>query len=260
MNARVCSVFTGLCGVAVFALCAVPSGAQASEAKEKPPMYSYVANWQLPHEHWADMAKITSAEGPILQSALADGTLVGYGSDTNLVHSVDGETNDVWWSATSMAGLMKVLDQLRAADPSSSPYALNPTKHWDNIYVSRFYDWKPGSFTGGYVSVAMYKLKPDAPDEALETLSKTMFVPLLEKMLGDGTIVEYEIDVQAVHTDAPDTFAIVTVAPQPEGLDTLRAAIRQSMRNNPLSGPAFDSFVDYSAHRDELLKGNGTYK
>ena len=260
MNARVCSVFTGLCGVAVFALCAVPSGAQATEVKEKPPMFSYVANWQLPHEHWADMAKITSAEGPILQSALADGTLVGNGNDTNLVHSVDGETNDVWWSATSMAGLMKVLDQMRAVDPSSSPFALNPTKHWDNIFVSRFYNWKPGPFTGGYVSVAMYKLKPDAPDEALETLSKNMFVPLLEKLLGDGTIVEYEIDVEAVHTDAPGMFAIVTVAPQPEGLDTLRAAVRQSMRSNPLGGSTFDSFVDYSAHRDELLKGNGTYK
>jgi hypothetical protein len=260
MKASVWSVFTGLCGLAVFALCAVPSSAQATEVKEKPPMYSYVANWQIPREHWGDMAKVASAESPIFDKAVADGTLVGYGNDVNLVHTPDGETHDAWWSATSLAGLMKVLDQLRAADISSSPYSLNPTKHWDNIYVSRYYNWKSGSYTGGYVSVAMYKLKANAPDDAVETLSKNMFVPLLEKLLADGTILEYEVDFEAVHTDAPDTFAIVTVAPQPEGLDALRVAIRQSMRDNPLAGPAFDSAVDYSAHRDELLKGNGTFK
>ena len=33
MNVRNWSVFTGLCGVAVFALSAIPSGAQATEVK-----------------------------------------------------------------------------------------------------------------------------------------------------------------------------------------------------------------------------------
>jgi hypothetical protein len=223
-------------------------------------MYSYVANWQIPREHWGDMAKVAATEAPLFDKGMGDGTLVGYGNDANLVHSAEGETHDVWWSATSLAGLMKVLDQIRAADLSASPFSLNPTKHWDEIYVSRFYNWKSGSFKNGYVSVAFYKLKADAPDDALQTLSKNMFVPLLEKMLTDGTIVEYEIDVEAVHTASPDGFAVVTVAPQPEGLDTLRAAIRQSMGTNPLAGATFGGYVDYSAHRDELLEGNGTFK
>jgi hypothetical protein len=56
--------------------------------------------------------------------------------------------------------------------------------------------------------VASYKLKGDAPDNAIETLSKQLVVPLLEKMLADGTILEYEVDTIAVHTEAPGNFWI----------------------------------------------------
>lgn len=261
MNTRHWTVFTGLCGVAVLALSAVPSGAQATEVKEKPAMYSYIANWQIPPEHWgADIAKINATDNNIFEAALADGTLVGYGNDVNMVHTPDGESHDSWWSATSMAGLLKVLDKLRGLDYSSSPHSLNPTKHWDMVLVSHYYNWKPGPYTGAYVNVMIYQLKKDAPDDAVSTLSKNVIAPLLEKMLADGTIVEYEVDTEAIHTDAPGMFAIVFDTPQPEGVDTVRTAILGSEKNNPLIDLSFDSFVDYSQHRDELLKGNGTYK
>ena len=260
MNTKVWSVFTGLCGVAVFALSAVPSGAQATEVKEKPPMYSYVSNWQFPRERWGDVGKINAADNTIFQAALADGTLVGYGNDANMVHTPDGESHDTWWSSTSLAGLLKVLDKLRALDNADSPISLSPTKHWDLVLVSHYYNWKPGPYTGAYVNVMMYQLKADAPDDAVSTLSKNVVVPLMEKLLADGTILEYEVDTEAIHTDAPGLVAIVYDTPQPEGVDTVRAAIRDSQKNNPLIGPSFDSWIDYSQHRDELLKGNGAYK
>ncbi len=258
MNTRHWSVFTGLCGLAVFALSAVPSGAQATEVKEKPPMYSYVANWQIPRAHWAEMGASNGADKAILDKAMADGTLVGYGNDVNLVHTPDGETHDDWWSSMSMAGLIKVLDQLLGN--STSPVLESATKHWDGVYVSHYYNWKSGAYTGGYVVEAMYQLKADAPDDAVETLSKNLVAPLMEKLLANGTILEYEIDLEAVHTDAPGMFAIVYIAPQPEGVDAVHAAIVQAMKDNPLGGPAFGSMIDYSAHRDYLLKGNGEYK
>jgi hypothetical protein len=260
MDKRLFSVYAGLCGLIALTLCAVPSGAQMTEVKEKPPMYSYVANWQIPRAHWEDMEKSASARNAILEKALADGTIVGYGDDMNLVHQPEAETHDNWWSAMSMAGLIKVLDRFFAADISSSPNAASPTKHWDNIYVSRYYNWHSGSWKGGYGYIAMYKLKADAPDNALDLLSRTLFAPLMEKMLADGTILEYEVDTQAIHTEAPGTFAIIFVAPKPEGVDTVLSAIRGVQREHPLHGQAFGSMVDISAHRDELMKGNGTYK
>jgi len=260
MNTKVCGVFACLCGLAAFVPSAVPSGAQATEVKEKPAMYSYVADWQFPRERWGDVSRINDVDKKIFDAAISDGTLVGYGYDANQVHTVDGESHDTWWSATSIAGLMKVLDKVRALPPADTPISLNPTKHWDFIFVSHYYNWKPGAYAGAYVNVAMYQLKPTADDDAVETVSKSVVVPAMEKLLADGTILEYEVDTEAIHTDAPGMFAIVYVTPQPEGIDTVRAAIRGSGKDNPLIGAAFDSFVDYSQHRDELLKGSGAYK
>jgi hypothetical protein len=206
------------------------------------------------------MTAANAADKEILEKALADGTIVGYGNDENLVHHPDGETHDNWWSAMSMAGLIKVLDQFYASGNNSSPALISATKHWDNILVSRYYNWHSGAWKNGYVHESSYKLKADAPDDAVDTLSKHMIVPLLEKLLSDGAIREYEVDTEAIHTEAPGTLWIVYVASSPEGLDAVNAALRDAMKDHPLSGQAFGSMEDYSAHRDELLRGEGIYK
>jgi hypothetical protein len=241
-------------------MCAVPSNAQMTEVKEKPAMFSYIANWQIPRAHWAEMDAANSADKAILDKALNDGTIVGYGDDMNLVHTPAAETHDDWWSSMSMAGLVKVLDQLTSSGNSTTSVLSTATKHWDEILVSHYYNWKPGAYKGGYVHVSEYKLKADAPDDAVDSLAKHMVVPLLEKLVADGTVTEYEIDEVAIHTEAPGTFAIVYVTPTPEGLDTVQAAVRSTLREHPLSGQAFGSMVDDSGHRDELLKGNGIFK
>lgn len=259
-----CKHFTEFCaGASVFAafvLLAAPAGAQTTEVKEKPPMYSYVADWVIPRAQWGEMEKSYAPNQKILDKALANGTIVGYGTDENLVHQADGVTHDDWWSAMSLGDLIKIDDQFYQSGTATAPILANATKHWDSIYVSRYYNWHSGAFKNGYTYVALYKLKPDAPNDALDTLSKNIVVPLLEKMLSDGAIHEYEIDSQAIHTEAPGTFEIVFIAASPEGLDKVTAAIRESVKNNPLIGPSFGSMTEQSAHRDELARTNAVYK
>jgi len=156
-----------------------------------------------------------------------------------IVHQSDGQTHDEWWSAMSMAGLLKLLDQFYKSGSATAPVYSSATKHWDGIYVSRYYNWKPGSWKGIYTRVATYKLKPDAPNDALETLSKNLFVPFFEKLLADGTIYEYEIDTEAIHTDNPANFSVVYLTPNAEGLDKVSAALQGIMKANPVGGPAF---------------------
>jgi hypothetical protein len=79
-------------------------------------------------------------------------------------------------------------------------------------------------------------------------------------MLADGTIHEYEIDTEAVHTEAPGTSWIFYLAANAEGLDKVNAAIRETLKASPLSGPAFNSMVDYTDHRDYLSRTSATYK
>ena len=260
MNRTRGTVLAGLCALGMTAVLVAPARAQTSEVKEKPPLYSYISNWAIPRAQWADMAKSDEADRPALEKDLANGTIVGFGSDVNLVHRPDGETHDEWWSAMSMAGVITVLDQFYQNGSSTNPVLASATKHWDDIYVSRYYNWRSGAIKDGYTHVSLYRLKPDASNDAVDALSKNLVVPLLEKQLAAGTIAEYEVDTQAIHTDAPGEFLIVYVATSPEGLDKVSAAVEAAVKSNPLGGSAFSSMTDVSAHRDELVRTNATYK
>jgi hypothetical protein len=260
MNGKLWKVFAGLCVLAMSAVWAGQAGAQTSEVKEKPALYTYVADWNIPRAQWADMEKGYAPTQKILDKAIADGTVVGYGTDVTLVHQADGTTHDDWWSAMSLAGVLNVLDQFNKAGDSSSSVLASATNHFDNVYVSRYYNWHPGSWKDGYSYTAFYRLKPDAPDDAVDMLSKKLIAPLLEKLLADGTLHEYEVDTQAVHTEAPGTFLIVYLAANAEGLDKVNAALREAIKSDPLGGVAFGSMVDITAHHDDVARSNATYK
>jgi hypothetical protein len=260
MKGKHCGAFSALCALTITGAWAAPVGAQTAEVKEKPPIYTYVSNWSIPRAHWADMDKQAAANGKIFDKAIGSGGLVGYGDDVNLVHQVDGDTHDTFWTATSMAGVLNVLDELHKTGAATASVLNNATRHSDNLYVSRFYNWKSGSWKGVYTHGASYKLKSDAPDDAVETLSKGFIVPLLEKLLADGTINEYEVDVEAIHNSAPGTFWIFYISPTAEGVDKVTAALGEALKAHPLAGPAIGSMVDFTAHRDLLARSNVTYK
>ena len=259
MNRKQRGIFAVVCALVMMAVSALPARAQ-EEPKEKPPMYSYVAFWNVPRAQWADMDKNSAADQKVLDKAVADGAIVGYGSDLNLVHTADGMTHDDWWSAMSMAGVLNILDKFYKSGTPTAPVLASATKHSDGIFVSRYYNWRPGTYKGAYTRVGYYKLKADVPEHAVETLSKSYIVPMLEKLLADGSIVEYEIDTEAIHTEAPGAFWIDVISPNAEGLDKLNAVLMNAVKTNPLSSAAFQSMVDSSAHRDNLATSTVTYK
>jgi hypothetical protein len=258
MNNKLWSGLAAVCIFTMIAGLAIPALAQ--EVKEKPPMYCYVGLWEIPRAQWADMAKADEADQAILQKAISGGSLVAYGSDINLVHQPKGSTHDDWWCSMSMAGVLNVLDEFYKAGNSTSPVLTSATNHWDEVLVSRYYNWHPGTYKDVYSHGASYKLKADAPDDAIETLAKGAIVPMMEKMLASGAIHEYEIDTEAIHTESPGTFYLFYVAANADGIDKMNAALRDTLKANPLIGPAFDSAVDFTAHRDFLDRTNATYK
>src|SRR6202161_2402 len=157
--------------------------AQTGDMKEKERMYTYVALWAVPRAHWAEFEKPVAADQKVLDQASANGSLIGYGADIALVHEADGYTHDSFWSSHTMAGVLNVLDAFsKAGTTSTGPLGL-ATKHEDLIFVSRHYNWKPGSYKDAYSHGSSYKLKATAPDEAVSTLSKTILEAILEKLL-----------------------------------------------------------------------------
>src|SRR3984957_4106935 len=260
MNVKVWNIVAAGCALAMSPGLAGQAGAQTSEVKEKPALYTYVADWNIPREKWGDMKKSYAGFQKMLDKAVADGTIVGYGSDVTLVHQGDGVTHDDWWSAMSLAGVLNMLDQVEKAGGSGTSVLDSGTNHFDNVYESRYYNWHPGAVKDGYTYEASYRLKPDAPDDAVSTLSKQLIVPLLEKLFADGTLREHEDDTQAIHTEAPGMFTIVYIASTADGLDKVNAALDQAIKSDPLGGVAFGSMIDVSAHHDELGRTNATYK
>src|SRR5262249_57942388 len=72
----------------VAAALVLPLQAQTA-AKSKPTVYTYVAQWAVPRAQWADIVKADEADRPVLDKLVADGTLIGYGAYTNLIHQED---------------------------------------------------------------------------------------------------------------------------------------------------------------------------
>jgi hypothetical protein len=232
--------------------------AQSMEVKEKPALYTYQANWQVPRAKWAEFEKPSPAGDKLVSQALGSGALVAYGVDKVEVHSPDGPTHDSFWSALSMAGVLDMLDSLSSGPPD--PVLQSATKHSDGIYVAHFYNWKAGTYKNAYTHTAYYKLKATAPDDAVETVSKNFVVPLMDKLLSDGSIVEYEIDEEAIHTESPAGFWISYITPNSAGLDKVNAALGQAIKSNAFAGPAFDALTEGEDHRDYLSRSNVTYK
>src|ERR1035438_3797635 len=137
----------------------------------------------------------------------------------------------------SMAGLFNVLDQFHKSGNSTTGVLTSSTKHADSIFVTRYYNWHAGSWKGVYTHASTYKLKADAPDDAMEIIAKSIIGPVLEKLLADGAIHEWEIDTEAIHTEAPGTIYVFYIAANAEGLDKANAAIREAQKANPLRGP-----------------------
>ncbi len=244
-----------LCVVAVLVVVSAPLCAQS----EKPPMYSYVANWAFPRAQWADVEKNRASLNASMQKAVSAGSIIGFGDDTYVIHQGDGETHDNWFSSTSMAGLMTVLEQLTSSGASTSTTNTSATKHWDNLFVAKYYNYKPGTYKG-FGRGASYVLKKEAPADGAEQLSKEIFVPFLEKLFADGIIVEYEIDLEAVHTSDPGTIFVYYICPTAESLDKAAAALQAWRKDHVGDLVKFNAMTDNSQHRDILVRANATYK
>lgn len=260
MKGRSLRLIAWLFALAMSAALAVPATAQMSDMKEKPPMYTYVGFWAIPRAQWGEMDKSDAADQKILEKAISNGSIIAYGSDMNLIHQPDGPTHDNWWSSMSEAGLLNVLDQFYKNGNATMPVLASATKHWDSLLVSRCYNWHSGSWKDVYSHGSSFKLKADAPDDAVEILSKNVFAPMFEKLLADGTIHEYEVDTESIHTESPDSFWVFYIAANADGLDKANAAVRDALKANPLLSPAFGSMVDFTPHRDYLVRTNATYK
>jgi hypothetical protein len=229
-----------------------PAQAQAA-APGKPPVYTYVAQWDVPRPQWGDMVKLDEADKPLLDKLVADGTLVGYGAYTNLIHQEGEPTHGSWFSATSEGKLMKALEAIYAQPGSVGAPVQAASKHWDLILTGDIYNSKAGSATDGYLTWSTWQVKPGQM-EAYSALTKKVLVPILEKLLADGSITSYGELTEDYHQGKLGMVYDYFTVPNAAALDKANKAFEDAFTGNAALGDAYRALTEREGHRDYLTR------
>jgi hypothetical protein len=233
----------------VLAVILVPTALPQMEPT--PTVYTFVSQFQVPRANWAAYSEDTEKTAvPVFEKLTADGTIVSWSTFEQVVHTVDGYTHGAAWSSTSIAGLMKVLDEIRKAGPR--PGQIAATRHEDLLMQSTMYH--AGSGTPTYLRVVCSNAKPDKPGEYAATLKK-LLVPTFEDQLKKGVATFWAVDEQYVNTAAPSTRCVVIDYPNAESMDKWAAAISATMSKwSPAERAEFFASTVPDSRRDILAR------
>lgn len=245
----------GLCILSFCLLLSVvaPLAAQQTPNQGKPPMYTYVASWDVPRAQWAEMDKLADADKPVLDKLVADGILNGYGAYSNLLHQEGEPTHGTWFTSTSQANLLKALETIYKQPSLVGAPVQAASKHWDEMLVDRGnYGYKPGASTG-YLIWSQWQIKP-GEGQNYQNIVKSVWVPFLEKLLADGTITSYGFDMEDYHSKPVGIVYEYVTIPDATSLDKLNKAFDALFDSNPSLGAASRSATNREGHRDYMTR------
>jgi hypothetical protein len=206
---------------------AVPLALPQAE-QGQPVIYTYVSQFQVPRANWAQYAEDTEKTFvPIAEKSLADGSIASWSTFETLVHTPDGYTHGSAWSSNSIAGVTKVLDELRKNSPR--PGQLAATKHEDYLMQTTTYQMGTGSAGGtGYLRVICQMAKPDKPGDYAAALKKYLW-PTFEEQVKKGVASYVGLDSQYVNNSAPSLRCLVITYPNADGMDKWAIAVNATL-------------------------------
>jgi hypothetical protein len=238
--------------VALVALLLVSTPAKAQESSNQQPIFTYVSQWGVPRAQWGEMAKINAEDKEVLDPLVANGTLLGYGTFENLVHSDGGYTHGDWFQATSMAAVLKTLETFYSRPGVTSPVRA-ASKHQDYFMISTIHGSRAVSNSTGYLRVISAEIQAGKMDDFLY-LYRHYIVPVYEKLLADGTIVNYQLDTEYNIENAPGRIFSVVETRDAEGQDKVRAAVAEAFAKNPIVAGALSSVAVPNSRNDLLAR------
>jgi hypothetical protein len=219
-------------------------------APAKPPIYLYVSSWAVPRAQWGEMEKLDNLDKPVLDKEIADSTIVGYGAFTNLIHQEGEPTHGTWFTATSEGNLLKALEAFYAHPGSTDSPVEGASKHWDQILTGDIYNSKPGA-SGGYLTWSRWEVKAGQM-HAYSELTKKLLVPVLEKLLAEGSITSYGELTEDYHSDKLGVVFDYFTVPDTASLDKANKAFDDAFTGNPALADAYRALTEREGHRDYL--------
>ena len=209
----------------VFVLAVMCVPAALPQMEPTPIVYTYVSQFQIPRANWAQYSEDTEKTFvPVAEKLISDGTIVGWSTFEQVVHTPEGYTHGAAWSSNTIAGLMKVLDEVRKNGPR--PGQIAATKHEDYLMQSSMYHG--GSGTAAYLRVVCQMAKADKPGDYAAALKKYL-VPTFDEQVKKGAATSYGLDEQYVNNTAPSTRCLVITYPNADGMDKWATAVNATL-------------------------------
>ena len=228
MKARLITPFL----TCLFAL--VLAGPLAAQDEER--TYTRVALWQVDRARWSDFVEwFERYDQPVMEQLFEDGTIIEWGLDASSLHRADGYTHSTWFSATSLAGLERVLDAFDAAMEAHgdegtralADFASMITKHRDYLLRDLVRGSSGARLDGGYWVGSFLNAKPGQGSEYRSYWDEHT-QPVFKSLLANGTIVAYGLTVEDMITEGFGGRTSWYIVPNADALDTVRAAFRAS--------------------------------
>ncbi len=240
-----------IAGLLVFVLAVMLVPGALPQMEPTPTVYTYVSQFQIPRANWAQYSEDTEKSFvPVVEKSLADGTILSWSTFEQVIHTPEGYTHGAAWSSNTIAGLMKVLDEIRKNGPR--PAQIAATKHEDLLMQTRMYHG--GSGTETYLRVVCSMAKADKP-EGYTAMLKKLLVPTFEEQLKKGVATYYSVDEQYVNTGAPSLRCVVITYPNAEGMDKWATAINTTMSKwSPAERAEFAGATVLDSRRDILAR------
>jgi hypothetical protein len=239
---------------------------------------------------WINLVKAKPGQGDALVKLIleedaktfdplvASGAALAWGVGMPIVHDgKDPYSHVEWIDFAGWAGadaFMKLFMEQRQAMGEAGSKEMNakwdavvePGSHAD-IIVRRAHTGAGGPGRVGYISLGYYRAKPGKMGD-LKKMYMSNVVPVMDKVLADGKIVNYGLNEVAVHRGQEWDYMSWYVSEGLAARDAVDAAFdaadaARSEAENKAMGEKWSELIDPSGHSDQIMmvihfKGPGT--
>jgi hypothetical protein len=232
--------------------------------QSKPQPLTSVAMFKVTPDKMPAFMDAMSLFPPALDQLIAAGTIDAYGVDSDILHG-QGANVAFWITGADFAAIdaaEKAVQSVMRANPEKMKTAwsvIDFASHRDIIV--RSLESNHSKVPAGTLPVTGFSMEKIKPGQ--ENVARTLFLhhqkPVLDKLVADGTIYGYSLDVEAVHTSAPGATWLVVTMPNLGAKDRVRAAFNAAREKMPAGerqavDKVYDEAFDHSAHRDSLAQ------
>ena len=200
---------------------------------------------------------------PTLDKLMADGVVLGYGMDVDMLH-VPGDNNVAFWVVVpNYDALEKEENAIESFIKANGPLMrdltalTDMTAHRDLVVRTREEGHR--ATPAGIQPIADFdivRVKPGHMQDYM-TMFRKFDQPVYDKLVADGVIYAYEVDVEAVHTMEPGLVWTIVSMPNLGAKDKVNAAFEEARKKlaegeQDLIEKAYQDMVVPGSHRDSL--------